>query len=157
MPRINPRLSTSEVDFIMKMHEVKYSKREIARRMKITDGAVRYQLGKRISPTVEKRQLKESALDSFKPFINRWMSNYLEDSRRPTTRLLHHVLCTEFGLDLGYDALRRFMVKHFPEFHKKPTWVRVQTPPGSMLFVDWKGEKTENGKNHTLSRRQPIK
>lgn len=138
MPRTSPRLSTSEVDFIMKMHEVKYSNREIARRMKITDGAVRYQLRKRASSTVDKRQLKESGLDTYKPFINRWMSNYLEDSRRPTTKLLHHVLHTEFGLELSYDALRRFLAKHFPEFHKKPTWVRVQTPPGSMLFVDWK-------------------
>ncbi len=55
MPRTSPRLSTSEVDFIMKMHEVKYSKREIARSMKIADGAVRYQLRKRVSSTGDRR------------------------------------------------------------------------------------------------------
>ena len=138
MPRTNARLSTAQVDFIMKMREVKYSNREIARRMKITEGTVRYHQRKRVSATVDKRLFKASALDGFKPFISRWMGNYLEDSRRPTTKLLHHVLRSEFGLELSYDALRRFMAKHFPEFHKKPTWVRVQTPPGSMLFVDWK-------------------
>jgi transposase len=138
MPRINPRLSTSEVDFIMKMREVKYSNREIARRMKITEGAVRYQQKRQLSPAVDKRKLKESVLAPYTAFIRQWMSNYLEDSRRPTTKLLHHVLRTEFGLELSYDALRRFLAKRFPEFHKKPTWVRVQTPPGSMMFVDWK-------------------
>jgi|GEM_PF-4295339 len=38
MPRNNARLSPPEVNFIIKMKEVKYSNREIARRMGIIIG-----------------------------------------------------------------------------------------------------------------------
>lgn len=138
MPCIGSRLSANEVDFIMKMKEVKYSNREISRRVGITEGAVRYQLKRRRSAVVDGRQMKESGLDDYKAFISKWIGNYVEESKRPAYTLLYRVLRGEFGLGLSYDALRRFMAKHFSEFHKKPTWVRVQTPPGSLLFVDWK-------------------
>ena len=42
------------------------------------------------------------------------------------------------GYRRSYDALRRYIRKHFPELHKKGARCRLETPPGKLLFVDWK-------------------
>ena len=139
MPRNNARLSPPEVNFIIKMKEVKYSNREIARRMGISEGAVRYHVKKRdLGMTSDRRRQKPSGLDRYRPFIEHWIAPYLDDEKRPTYKLLHDVLKREHEIRLSYDALRRYMSRHFPDFHKKPVWLRFQTPPGALLFVDWK-------------------
>ena len=139
MPRNNSRLCPSEVHFIIKMKEVKYSNREIARRMGISEGTVRYQLKKRkLGVTEDQRRHKPSTLDQYRPFIEHWIAPYMNDEKRPTYKLLHDILKREHKIGLSYDALRRYMFRHFPDFHKKPVWMRFQTPPGTLMFVDWK-------------------
>jgi transposase len=132
------RLQSDEVKFIMKMKEVKYSNREIARRLGISEGSVRYRLKREASGLSDKRSFRGSGIDRYKRFISEWIKGYMGDERRPTYKLLYRVLHDDFNFTGSYDSVRRYVFKYFPDFHKKPVWLRIQTPPGMLLFVDWK-------------------
>jgi transposase len=110
MPR--PRLSPDQVDFIMKMKMVEYSNAEVARKLGVTEGTIRYRV---------KRALAGK-----------------EDRRRPTLKTLYAWLRRDQGYSGSYEAFWRYLRKHCPQFHKKGAWVRVETPPGALSFVDWK-------------------
>jgi len=110
MPR--PRLSPDQADFIMKMKMVEYSNAEVARKLGVTEGTIRYRV---------KRALAGK-----------------EDRRRPTLKTLYAWLRRDQGYSGSYDAFRPYLRKHYPRFQKKGAWVRVETPPGALSFVDWK-------------------
>jgi len=44
----------------------------------------------------------------------------------------------EMECSVGYDAFRRYVHKHWPDFAKTPYWVRLETPPGQLSQLDWK-------------------
>lgn len=132
------RLSPETVHFIMMMKKVKYSNCEIARRVGVTEGAIRYRIKREESGSRDLRREKRSVLDSYSSVIMEWISSYEGDRRRPTLKLLHDILQDRYDYKNSYDALRRYIRKHFPSFYKKGSWLRVETPPGHLLQVDWK-------------------
>ena len=136
MPR--SRLSPDDDDFIMNMKRVEYSNREIARKLKVSEGAIRYRIKRDQSDREDGRKRKPSALDRFRAVIAQWIADYEDSRRRPTLKTLYGWLCRDHGYERSYDAFRRYVRKHFPELHKKGAWVRIETPPGTLLFVDWK-------------------
>ena len=136
MPR--SRLTPDEVDFIMKMKEVKYSNCEIASKLGVTEGAIRYRIKRRRSGEVDGRTRKPSMLDRYRDVINQWKEDYEGERRRPTLKTLCEWLKQHHGYEGSYDAFRRYIRKAFPGFHKKGTCVRVETPPGALMLVDWK-------------------
>jgi transposase len=136
MPR--SRLSPDEVDFIMKLKEVKDSNCEIARKLGITEGAVRYQIKRRRSGAVDRRTQKPSMLDRYLSVIYQWKEDYKDGCRRPTLKALCKRLRERYGYQGSYDAFRRYIRKVVPEFFKKRFSIRVETPPGALMLVDWK-------------------
>ena len=127
MPR--SRLSPDEVDFIMKMKKVKYSYCEIARKLGVTEGAIRYRVRRRESGAGDGRQRKPSMLDRYRDVTDQWKEDYEGERRRPTLKTLCEWLRQRHGYEGSYDALRRYIRKALPEFHKKGACVRVETPP----------------------------
>ena len=121
------RLSAADADFIMKLDEVGYFNSEIGRKLGVTEGAVRYRLKRRASGEPDGRMSKPSNLDVFRE----WIGAYEESRRRPTLRLLEQMLREHHGYRRSYDALRRYIRKHFPEFQKKGARCRLETPPAS--------------------------
>jgi len=136
MPR--SRLSPDEVDFIMNMKKIKYSNCEIADKLKVSEGTIRYRIKRERSEREDGRKRKPSALDRFRVVIAQWIADYEDSRRRPTLKTLYGWLRRDHGYERSYDAFRRYVRKHFPELHKKGAWVRIETPPGTLLFVDWK-------------------
>ena len=132
------RLNPVDTDFIMKMNGVGYSNVEIARKLGVTEGAVRYRLKRRASGRTDGRASKPSSLDCFREWIGTWIADYEDSRRRPTLRLLERMLREHHGYRRSYDALRRYIRKRFPDFHKKGARLRLETPPGKLLLVDWK-------------------
>lgn len=132
------RLTSADTDFIMKLSGVGYSNSEIARKLGVTEGAIRYRIKRRTSGEPDGRTSKPSNLDAFREWIGAWIGDYEESRRRPTLRLLEQMLREHHGYARSYDALRRYIRKRFPEFHKKGARCRLETPPGKLLFVDWK-------------------
>jgi len=136
MPR--SRLLPSDDDFIMNMKKVEYSNREIARRLKVSEGTIRYRIKRERLGREDGRKRKPSALDCFRAVIGQWIADYEDSRRRPTLKTLCGWLRRDHGYERSYDAFRRYVRKHFPEFRKKGAWIRIETPPGALLFVDWK-------------------
>ncbi len=132
------RLTLDEADFIMKLDEVGFSNAEIARKLGVTEGAIRYRIKRRSSGKADARTSKPSDLDPFREWIGLWIADYEGSRRRPTLRLLERMLREHHGYRRSYDALRRYVRKRFPGFWKKGARVRLETPPGKLLFVDWK-------------------
>jgi len=139
MPLIGRKwLLPEEVHFIIMMKKVKYSNCEIARKLGVTEGAVRYRLKREVSEAEDLRTKRGSHLDCFSSVIGNWVSDYEGDRRRPTLKLLYDILRERYGYDRSYDAVRRYVRKHFPSFYKKGSWVRIETPAGHLVQVDWK-------------------
>jgi transposase len=136
MPR--SRLSPDYDDFIMNMKRLEYSNREIARKLKVSEGTIRYRMKRKQSGREDGRQRRPSALDPFRAVIAQWIADYEDSRRRPTLKTLYGWLRRDHGYERSYDAFRRYVRKHFPELYKKRAWIRIETPPGALLFVDWK-------------------
>jgi len=132
------RLSPDEVDFIMKAREVQYSNCEIARRLGVTEGAIRYRVKRRLAGQRDGRECKPSALDGYRGVIAGWIEDYKHSRRRPTLKALCDTLRRHHGYDHSYDAVRRYVRKHFPGFWKRGFRIRIETPPGKLLQLDWK-------------------
>ncbi|MCL6579931.1 MAG: IS21 family transposase [Candidatus Bathyarchaeota archaeon] len=122
----------------MKMKVVEYSNSEIARKLGVTEGTIRYRIKRRLSGREDGRRLKRSLLERFRGVIEEWAKGYEDDRRRPTLKTLYAWLRRDQGYEGSYDAFRRYIRKACPQFHKKRAWVRVETPPGALSFVDWK-------------------
>jgi len=136
MPR--SRLSPDDVDFIMKMKEVKYSNCEISRKLGVSEGAIRYRIKRRESGAIDGRTSRSSMLDRYRDVIDRWRRDYEGERRRPTLKTLCEWLRQRHGYQGSYDAFRRYIRKAIPEFYRKGVRVRVETPPGALLLADWK-------------------
>jgi len=132
------RLSADEVDFIMHMKKVEYTNVEIARKLGVTEGAIRYRIKRGKLSEKDGRGNKPSCVDQYRKVIDIWVRNYEGSRHRPTLKTLHETLRAFHGYTRSYDAVRRYVVKHFPEFVKKGARIRVETPPGALVQVDWK-------------------
>ena len=128
------RLTPGDADFIMKLNEVGYSNSEVARKLGVTEGAIRYRLGRQALE--DGRKAKPSVLDGYRGVIEVWIEDYKDSPKRPTLLKLDDMLRDHHGYDRSYDAVRRYVRKHFPGFHKKGSCIRLETPPGKLLFVD---------------------
>ncbi len=132
------RLNDEEVDCIMKGKKLELNNCEIARKLGVTEGAVRYRLKRAALGLLDGRKNKSSQLDGFMPYIKSWIDDYKDEKKRPSLKLLYDILVEKYGYTNSYDALRRYIRKHFPDFVKKKVWLRIGTPPGILVQVDWK-------------------
>lgn len=136
MPAI--KITPDEVDFIMKMKKVKYSNCEIARKLGVTEGTIRYRIKRKLSGKEDGRKKRGSALDRYNSVLKKWEEEYRDAHHRPAMKVLYKRLQQEYGYKGSYDAFRRYIRKHLPEFHRKEMRMRIETPPGALMLVDWK-------------------
>jgi transposase len=132
------KIRVDEIEFIIKMKKLKYSNCEIARKLGVTEGAIRYRIKRHVSGRGDGRKEKASGLDRYFSLIKGWEEDYRGVYHRPAMKTLYERLQGDFGYKGSYDAFRRYLSKHFPEFRRKVARMRIETPPGAMVFVDWK-------------------
>jgi hypothetical protein len=127
------RLAPADADFIMKLNEVGYSNSEVARKLGVTEGAIRYRLGRQALGREDGRKTKPSVLDGYRGVIEVWIEDYKDSPKRATLLKPGDMLRDDHGYDRSYDAVRRYVRKHFTKFHKKGACIRLETPPGILL------------------------
>jgi transposase len=132
------KISVDEVDFIIKMKKLKYSNCEIARKLGVTEGTIRYRITRQLSGKGDGRKGKASELDRYFSVLTQWAEDYSGVYHRPAMKTLYERLERDYSYKGSYDAFRRYLGKHFPEFHRKVVRMRIETPPGAIAFVDWK-------------------
>jgi hypothetical protein len=97
------RLTLEDADFIMKLDEVGYSNSEIARKLGVTEGAIRYRIKRRASGKPDGRTGKSSELDGFREWIGAWIADYEDAPRRPTLRLLELEPAVDLVPQISFD------------------------------------------------------
>lgn len=122
----------------MDLHRLELTNVEIARKLGITEGAVRYQLKRAQGSAPDGRSRQPSRCTPYHGVIAGWIEDYTALPRRPTLKTLYERLRDFHGYAGSYDAVRRYVRKHFPTFHKKGTCLRIETPPGVLFQIDWK-------------------
>ncbi len=132
------RLSPQEAEFIVNLKKLGISNIEIAQKMGISEGAVRYRIKRHHSGKRDRRKLRGSGLDKYHDFIALWIDDYKDLTHRPTLKALYELLRDHHDYRGSYDAVRRYIRKHFAEFLKKGARIRIETPPGVLMQVDWK-------------------
>jgi len=132
------KIKLDEIEFIIKMKKLEYSNCEIARKLGVTEGTIRYRVKRHVSGKTDGRTQRASELDRYSSIIRQWEEEYRDEFHRPAMKALYEQLGKDYGYRGSYDAFRRYLRKHFPEFHGKVVRMRIETPPGAIAFVDWK-------------------
>lgn len=109
---------------------------EIARTLRVTEGAVRYHLKRRAEGAVDGRSQRPYKAASVARVIDEWVSA-AEGSRRPVNvQELYEHLVGEYGYRGSYRSVLRYVRSHYPR-PKVRTYRRVETPPGAQTQTDW--------------------
>ncbi len=112
--------------------------REIARKLGITEGAVRYQRRREEEGRPDGRKAKSHREEHLLPVMAEWIES-ASSGRPANVRHLHDHLVQALDYDrseAGYRRLLRLMRTHFPR-PKMRTYRRVETPAGAQTQTDW--------------------
>lgn len=137
-PRSQRPLRGKDNEIVVLKQVGEMSNSEIARKFGVTEGAIRYQLKKIAEGREDGRKRRSSQLDRYKEIIAGWIDDQRGKLHRETIKLLYSILCIHHKYKGSYDAVRRYVRKHYPEFMRRSVRVRVETPPGRLSQVDWK-------------------
>lgn len=133
------QLSKDQKRFISMNLELGISNTELARKFGVTEGTIRYHKKRNKEGISDGRKNRYSEVSRFTTPIENWIhENLPADRERNTILSLYRILKEFHNYKLSYDALRRYVRKHYPEIMKKSYHLRVETPPGKFSQVDWK-------------------
>lgn len=106
---------------------------EIARMLEVTEGAVRYHVGRTAAGTVDGRTRQLQRAATLAAVIAEWMAG---GGERPNLAALHDELVREHGYEGSLRSVQRYVSKHFPKPAIRARR-RVETPPGAQAQADW--------------------
>lgn len=146
--RILGKLSKEHVMTIKILDSTGESRCAIARRLKVTEGAVRYRLRRLASAAVDGRA-KQPLIEQFglQGVVAQWWATQrasLPSERSPNAELLHELLLGEHGYGGSVKSVRLYLRSRFPRPPLRP-YRRVETPPGAQAQVDWSDHRIDIG------------
>ena len=133
-----PKLVEADIYCIKRMKKVNKSNCETARLLGVTEGAVRYRIKRASSGQVDGRSRKRSEVERYHSLIDSWLEDNAGRYHKKSLKCLFDMLTHYHGYSMSYDALRRYVRKHFPQYFKRGSCIRTETPPGELMFFDWK-------------------
>ena len=106
----------------------------VARLLGVSEGAVRYHLGRMAAGTVDGRGTKPFKATAVADAIEHWREAQVDGAINLAA--LHAWLVTEHGYDGSLRSVQRFWAKHYPAPAIRARR-RVETPPGAQAQADW--------------------
>src|SRR4051812_3117635 len=106
----------------------------VARLLGVSEGAVRYHVGRLSAGAVDGRGGKAFKATRFEAAIEHWREAQQDDALNLAA--LHAWLVTEHGYDGSLRSVQRFWAKHHPAPAIRARR-RVETPPGAQAQADW--------------------
>lgn len=130
------RLCKEEVVTIRVLAEKGEGKSQIARTLGVSEGTVRYPLGR--SGQEDGRGRQERRAEKFGEAIAEWMEvrRQAGAKRPPNLRELYEYLVEVHEYPGSYNSVRRYVRGKYPRA-KIRTYRRVETPPGAQTQTDW--------------------
>jgi predicted transcriptional regulator len=110
------------------------SRRQIARMLGVTEGAVRYHLRRQASGATDGRARQRSQAED----VSEAIAHYMEVLDEGPVNLadLHDWLVAEHDYPGSLRSVQRYYRKHYPRPRRRARR-RVETPPGAQGQVDW--------------------
>jgi len=121
------------------MKQKERSNCEIARLTGLSEGTIRYRLKRMGKPDLRKE--RPSEMDRFHKLVFNWIQATNETSglkRRPPLELLFFHLRDSHQYSGSYDSVCHYVKHHFPDYWQQKPFIRIETPPGALMTVDWK-------------------
>ncbi len=138
-PKLGRRTREALMDMIKATNQyTNKTNSELARILHVTEGNIRYWRKKVKNGYRDRRKEKASGVSRYDEIIVEWIRSNIKSPRRETVKILYEMLVEHHGYELSYDALRRYIKKHHPEVMEKPKRIRIETPPGVLMQLDWK-------------------
>jgi len=125
---------------IMAFKSIGLSNRELARRLGVSEGTIRYRMKKLAEKKTDGRKTRYSAVCGYEEIIEGWIQSQRGKTHSKTLKSLYMMLKEFHKYELSYDALRRYVRKRYPEYKNSRRYIRVITPPGVLGQTDWKEE-----------------
>jgi len=133
------KLSVECKEFIMMDLDLGLSNTKLAKRFGVSEGTIRYHKRKRLLTKADGRKFRYSAVSEFTTPIEIWVQENSSSERKRKTILSLYIILNEFhNYHLSYNALRRYVRKHYPDVLNKTYGIRIETPPGKLSQIDWK-------------------
>jgi transposase len=107
---------------------------EIARLLRVTEGAVRYHARRMSAGAVDGRAQQRPKAEAFAAAIEYWRGQ--QDGEGVNLAALHDWLRREHGYDGSLRSVQRYWRRTFPAPAVRARR-RVETPPGAQAQVDW--------------------
>lgn len=133
-----PKLKSAEINCIMMLKNVNYSNSDVARILGVTEGTIRYRIKRTQEGKTDGRRDRPSKLEDYRSLIEFWLEDNKQERHKKSLMNLFDTLTRHHDYSMSYDALRRYVRKHFPEYYKRGSCTRIETPPGKLLLFDWK-------------------
>jgi len=135
-----PRLNQEEIVTIRVLKDKGEGQRAIARRLGVTEGAVRYHLRKEAEGRtgLDGRRGKARKAQRYAEAIDAWMKAHeaLEAQRPANIEELYEFLVGEHGYEGSYKSVLRYVRAEYPAPARRP-YRRVELPAGAQGQVDW--------------------
>jgi len=138
--RVLAKLRKDEIVTIHVLKEKGESNRAVARRLGVSEGAVRYHLRRKKANAVDGRGkmclIEKAGLTAAVEHWWRTQEAVLPKDRPPNVCELWTHLVDEYSFDGSYKSVRKYVRKTFPAPKLRP-FRRVETPPGAQMQSDW--------------------
>ena len=131
---------TKEVVAIEVLRQTGQTKQDIAARLGITEGAVRYHLRRQADKSRDGRS-KTSLIEELRlvEVVNQWYADQLASmpqGRPPNLNLLWSYLVDQYAYSGLYKSVRKFVRERYPAPIKRP-FRRIETPPAAQVQSNW--------------------
>ena len=112
------------------------SNSEIARKLGVQEGAVRYHLRRMAEGAIDGRALQAHLASGWKDKIEEWLRSEVSATEQLNLAALHEYLVGEHRYPGSLRSLQRYFRAHLPP-PKRRARRRVETPPGAQGQADW--------------------
>jgi transposase len=134
------KLTKDEIVTIRVLKQTGESASQIARRLRVTEGAIRYHVRRQTNPSVDGR-IKASLIEekNLQEVVAAWWKSSRErlpEERSPNAEVLWDFLRSEYSYPGSKKSVRKYLRLHFPRPKLRP-FRRVETPPGAQMQTDW--------------------
>lgn len=142
------KLSKEHLMTIKILDQTGESRSAIARRLKVTEGAVRYRLKRLESAAVDGRA-KQPLIDrlGLGEVVAQWWATQrasLPAERGPNAEILHDLLVGDHAYAGSVKSVRLYLRSRFARPKLRP-YRRIETPPGAQAQVDWSDHRIDIG------------
>ncbi|MCK7474248.1 MAG: IS21 family transposase [Rhodopseudomonas palustris] len=128
------KLSTEEVHTVLVLSQKREKNTEIAKRMGVTEGTIRYHIRRKEQGAGDGRSSKPMLAESHEEMIRQYMEDHVRERDR-NLRVLYEEMA-ETGYLGSYRSVVRYVGRHFPKAKERP-YRRVETGPGIQAQTDW--------------------